>query len=63
MNQVTEIAPAEAARLIGCDLNRIYQHLWVGKLEGRKTDGKWRVSEQSVREYLSKRDARRAVTV
>ena len=56
----TEIAPSEAAKLIGCDLNRIYQQLWVGKLEGRKTDGKWKVKEESVREYINKREAKKA---
>jgi hypothetical protein len=60
MNQATEIAATEAARRIGCDLNRIYQHLWVGRLEARKVDGRWLVSEKSVQDYLTNREARKS---
>jgi hypothetical protein len=45
----SEISPVEAARQIGLyDLNRIYCWLRVGRLEGRKVDGQWQVSRESV---------------
>jgi len=52
---VSEMTALDAARTLGIDLNRLYVLLRMGRLEGRKVDGVWRVSHQAVQERLQSR--------
>jgi len=53
-----EITPIEAARKLGVGLDYLYSLLWTGKLAGRKTGNRWRVSLASVEARLKEREAR-----
>jgi len=43
-----ELSAVGAARQLGLDLNYLYVLLRVGRMEGRKVDGVWRVSRRAV---------------
>jgi len=50
-----DLSALDAARRLGIDLNRVYVLLRLGRLDGRKVDGEWRVDDQSVEEHLRRR--------
>jgi hypothetical protein len=58
---VNELTAIEAARRLGIDLNRVYLLLLLGRLDGHKVDGEWRVCGRAVEERLQRRQ--RAVAV
>jgi hypothetical protein len=58
---VNELTAIEAARRLGIDLNRVYLLLRLGRLDGHKVDGEWRVCGRAVEARLQRRQ--RAVAV
>jgi hypothetical protein len=50
-----DLTALDAARQLGIELNRVYVLLRLGRLAGRKVDGKWRVSISGVEERLQRR--------
>lgn len=50
-----EISVAEAARKLSVTLAYVYALIWGGKLEARKVDERWHVSEQAVNARLEAR--------
>ena len=56
-----ELSALDAARRLGIELNRVYVLLRLGRLDGRKIDGEWRVSGQAVEERLQRRQRTVAV--
>jgi hypothetical protein len=50
-----EVRAIDAARRLGIDLNRLYVLLRLGRLNGRKVNGEWRVCGRAVEERLRKR--------
>jgi hypothetical protein len=56
-----ELSALDAARRLGIELNRVYVLLRLGRLDGHKVDGEWRVCGQAVEERLQRRQ--RAVAV
>jgi excisionase family DNA binding protein len=58
---VNELTAIEAARRLGIDLNRVYLLLRLGRLDGHKQDGEWRVSRDAVEERLRTRERRQAL--
>jgi excisionase family DNA binding protein len=56
-----ELTAIEAARRLGIDLNRVYLLLRLGRLDGHKVDGEWRVRGQAVEERLQRRQRTVAV--
>jgi excisionase family DNA binding protein len=57
MPQEQEISAIEAARRLAVGLDYVYSLIWTGKLEGRKQDQRWLVSEASVEKRLKAREA------
>jgi len=58
---INELTAIEAARRLAIDLNRVYLLLRLGRLDGHKVDGEWRVSGQAVEERLQRRQRTVAV--
>jgi hypothetical protein len=56
-----ELSALDAARRLGIELNRVYVLLRLGRLDGHKVDGEWRVCGRAVEERLQRRQ--RAVAV
>lgn len=50
-----EITVAETARKLNVTLHHVYSLLWAGRLEGRKTNGQWKVSANAVEDRLKVR--------
>jgi excisionase family DNA binding protein len=50
MNNDYTITAVEAARRLNVGLDYLYSLLWTGKLQGKKVNGRWGVSEQAVNE-------------
>jgi hypothetical protein len=50
-----ELTAIDSARRLGIDLNRLYVLLRLGRLDGRKVNGEWRVRGDAVEERLRKR--------
>lgn len=50
-----EISVVEAARILSVQLGYVYTLIWGGKLEARKVDGRWLVSEEAVEARLAAR--------
>jgi excisionase family DNA binding protein len=46
---------SQAARRLGIALPYAYQLVWAGKLDARKVDGQWQVSEEAVEARLKAR--------
>jgi len=59
-NSTDELSAINAARQLEIDLNRLYVLLRLGRIEGRKVDGEWRVSRLAVDARL--RNRRQAAT-
>jgi hypothetical protein len=55
---VDELTAIDSARRLGIDLNRLYVLLRLGRLDGRKVNGEWRVRGGAVEERLRKRQYR-----
>ena len=55
MSTSGELSAIAAARQLNIDINRLYALLRMGRLEGRKVDGEWRVCIRAVEERLQKR--------
>jgi excisionase family DNA binding protein len=53
-----ELRAIDAARRLGIDLNRLYVLLRLGRLNGHKLGGEWRVSRVAVEERLRTRERR-----
>ncbi len=53
--EADEFSAVGAARQLELDLNYLYVLLRVGRLEGRKVDGVWRVPRRAVEERLRRR--------
>ncbi len=51
---VSEMTALEAARTLGVDLNRLYILLRLGRIDGRKINGEWRVPGHAVEERLQR---------
>jgi excisionase family DNA binding protein len=49
------ISVSETARKLGIALPYAYQLVWAGKLDARKIDGQWQVSEKAVEARLKAR--------
>jgi len=49
---VSYIGTSDAARKLGIDLSYLYRLLWMGKLQGKKVDGKWQVSVAAIEQRL-----------
>jgi excisionase family DNA binding protein len=49
------ISISQAARRLGVALPYVYQLVWAGKLDARKVDGQWQVSEKAVESRLKAR--------
>jgi excisionase family DNA binding protein len=56
-----ELRAIDAARRLGIDLNRVYVLLRLGRLNGHKQGGEWRVSRDAVEERLRTRERRRVL--
>jgi hypothetical protein len=52
---VVDLSAIDAARRLGIDLNRLYVLLRLGRLDGHKVNGEWRVCGRAVEERLRKR--------
>jgi excisionase family DNA binding protein len=50
-----ELSVSEAARKLGISLDGVYRLLYSGKLQGVKTDGKWRIPRSAVEARLKRR--------
>ena len=50
-----ELTAIDSARRLGIDLNRLYVLLRLGRLDGRKVNGEWRVRGDAVEDRLQKR--------
>jgi hypothetical protein len=50
-----ELRAIDAARRLGIDLNRLYVLLRLGRLDGHKVNGEWRVCCSAVEERLRRR--------
>ncbi len=50
-----DLSAIDAARRLGIDLNRLYVLLRLGRLDGHKVNGEWRVCGRAVEERLRKR--------
>jgi len=57
MSNEKEISAIEAARTLAVGLDYVYSLIWTGKLEGRKVDQRWLVSQASVEKRLKAREA------
>jgi excisionase family DNA binding protein len=53
-----KISAIQAARILGVGLDYLYSLIWTGKLEGRKSGNRWRVSISSVQARLRDREER-----
>jgi excisionase family DNA binding protein len=49
------ISISQTARRLGVALPYAYQLVWAGKLDARKVNGQWQVSEKAVEERLKAR--------
>ena len=49
-----ETSALDAAKRLGIDLNRLYVLLRLGRIDGRKVNGEWRVPEKAVEERLGR---------
>ena len=58
--ELKELRTTEAARRLGIRLDYLTMLLRGGKLAGRKEDGRWLVSAESVAARLERPDARNA---
>jgi excisionase family DNA binding protein len=56
MSKENEVSAVEAARRLGVGLDYVYSLIWTGKLEGRKVNQRWLVSETSVAKRLKARE-------
>ncbi len=59
MKELT-VTTTEAARRLGIRLDYLYMLLRSGKLAGRKKDGRWLISAESVTARLERQEARNA---
>jgi len=50
-----DLSAIDSARRLEIDLNRLYVLLRLGRIEGRKINGEWRVSRRAVDERLRSR--------
>jgi excisionase family DNA binding protein len=50
-----ELTVAQATRRLGVTMDAVYRLLYAGKLEARKSDGRWFISEQAVETRLKGR--------
>lgn len=57
MSKEKEMSAIEAARRLAVGLDYVYSLIWTGKLDGRKVDQRWLVSEASVEKRLKAREA------
>lgn len=49
------ISVAEAARKLGLGLGYVYSLVWTGRLEARKIEGRWLVSEEAIQARLAEK--------
>jgi len=50
------VSVPEAARTLGMCLEGVYRLLYAGRLEARKVEGKWRISEVAVQTKAKERN-------
>jgi predicted site-specific integrase-resolvase len=55
MSEANELSALDAARRLGIDLNRLYVLLRLGRIEGRKVEGEWRVPGHAIEQLMSRR--------
>ena len=48
----TLITPEEAAELLGCGMNTIYQILKSGKLKAMRMGRIWKIQRRAIQEYI-----------
>ena len=53
-----ELKPREAALRLGIRLDATYALIWVGKLEARKSEGRWLIPVEAVEARLKERKQR-----
>jgi excisionase family DNA binding protein len=58
--KASTMSALEAARALNVSLCRIYTVLREGRLKADRVDGEWRIPERAIREYVARREARRA---
>jgi excisionase family DNA binding protein len=47
-----DLAPKDAAQMLGIRLDSVYAQIWAGRLEAHKLDGRWRIPLASVEARL-----------
>lgn len=52
------VSAGEAARRVGISRERLIRRVQVGDLEGHLVGGRWVIAEQSLDEFITRRDAR-----
>ena len=55
MKNKNEMTPKEAAQELKVRLDYLYPLIWAGKLEARRVDGRWLISQTAVRALAEKR--------
>jgi len=55
MDGSNELTATQSCRRLGITLDALYRLLYAGKLEGRKVEGVWRISEDAVDERIRRK--------
>lgn len=50
-----DLSALDAAKILKIDLNRLYVLLRLGRVDGQKVNGQWRVCGRAVKERLQRR--------
>ena len=55
MSDTKTVSVREAASMLNVSLEQVYKLVWDSRLDGKKIDGKWRISAAAVQSRLAKK--------